>query len=358
MTDPLTSAANRLLERAHIAAGRIAELEHTLLSAIDPDPWVSDWNTALQSVPQLREQAHRDSLRSLAQTALGGPDRSGCISDFLRNHWYLYADLKPRHRVHIAGLLRRVTIWATGSETLLEPLDALLARVDGAFSAFTALERLDTMEDFTGENIERYWDASALADAYFTIDWASFGREELFDATGRRASEWLVEHGFAAQGLCVLQIGCGAGRIERFLSVECGQVIGVDISQQMVALATQRLVGLENTRILKSDGRTLPVDSGTVDTVFSFLVFIHIHDPDVIAELLAEAFRVLAPRGRFIVTMASYSSRLEKLAADTGFVIAESRRIEDRRINSFDFFWDWIWVFERPDDRATASAVR
>ena len=57
--------------------------------------------------------------------------------------------------------------------------------------------------------------------------------------------------------------------------------------------------------------------------------------------------RALAPGGRFVVTHASYSSRIEKLASEVGLTIRYSGRTCDRRVNSFDFFWDWMWIFER-----------
>ena len=341
------SVWERLEEHAEQAAGRLTELEHTLLQATDPQPFEGHYTRPFQEVSQLREDAHRYALMALAGIGQDGEDALGHLSDWLRNQWYLYAELKRVHLHRVHAVERKVVEWATDSREAVRLLSKLQEGVTAAFDAFQPLDRLDEMEDFTGRNIEEYWDASASASPWFTIDWASFGREDLFDATGKRAADWLEEKRYTGPEANILQVGCGAGRIEKSLAPRMGHVYGVDISSEMVALARKRLGGFANTTIEKNDGRELPFPDCSIDNAFSFLVLIHIHDPSVVRALFSEVWRVLAPGGRFVVTHASYSSRIEKLASEVGLTIRYSGRTCDRRVNSFDFFWDWMWIFER-----------
>ena len=57
-------------------------------------------------------------------------------------------------------------------------------------------------------------------------------------------------------GLCglraedrVLDIGCGIGRIEKYLAPRVGEMCAVDVSGRMIARARERLAGLPNVRL-------------------------------------------------------------------------------------------------------------
>jgi len=101
-------------------------------------------------------------------------------------------------------------------------------------------------------------------------------------------------------GDTVLDIGCGAG-MDSILAARnigpSGQVVGVDMTEEMAVKARQNAVaaGITNVAFHVADAGSLPMDDGTVDVVISNGVFnLCLEKPKV----LAEVFRVLRPSGR------------------------------------------------------------
>ena len=105
-------------------------------------------------------------------------------------------------------------------------------------------------------------------------------------------------------GETVLDLGSGGG-IDCFLAAEkvgpSGYVIGVDMTDSMLALANQNKVklGVTNVEFRKGEIEDLPVKDNTVDVIISNCV-INL-SPDK-AAVFGEAFRVLKPGARFTVS--------------------------------------------------------
>ena len=106
------------------------------------------------------------------------------------------------------------------------------------------------------------------------------------------------------EGQVVLDLGSGGG-IDVLLSARrvgpSGKVYGLDMTDDMLALArdNQRKAGVRNVEFLKGDIQSIPLPDNSVDVVISNCV-INLA-PDKI-KVLAEAFRVLRPGGRFAVS--------------------------------------------------------
>lgn len=77
----------------------------------------------------------------------------------------------------------------------------------------------------------------------------------------------------------ILDLGCGDGRWSEYLSkLNAKKVLGIDISQDMVNLAIQRIKtkALNNIKIIKADIQNLPVPNNSIDlafTTFSLMYF-------------------------------------------------------------------------------------
>jgi SAM-dependent methyltransferase len=84
----------------------------------------------------------------------------------------------------------------------------------------------------------------------------------------------------------VLDIGCGTGYLTRLLR---GSVVAVDQSEEMLALARQRVPGAE---FVRADVPPLPFADGVFDLAFASGVYSHLETVAERAAFLAEALRV------------------------------------------------------------------
>ncbi len=94
-----------------------------------------------------------------------------------------------------------------------------------------------------------------------------------------------------------LDIGVGVGRHAEFFARDFSSFVGVDISEEMLAVACKRLSGLPNLELVAATGRHLPVPDTSIDFIFSRETFESIADKRVIESYCNEIFRALRAGG-------------------------------------------------------------
>lgn len=108
--------------------------------------------------------------------------------------------------------------------------------------------------------------------------------------------DWLARHLHSAdQQARILDCGCGYGRtLAELRQAGYRNILGVDFSTGMLARCRSEQPGLE---LIRNDGRSLPLRTGSVDAVLLFAVLTCMPEGDQQRALLAEVERVLRPGG-------------------------------------------------------------
>lgn len=148
------------------------------------------------------------------------------------------------------------------------------------------------------------WNARAQEDAFYYV---AFGRREQsdgeFDETANEVVLGLLHElkrvpVANSRARRALEIGCGPGRLLKPMSKYFGEIHGIDVSDEMIRLARQRLTGIPHAHAHAGSGSDLaPFADSSFDFVYSYAVFQHIPSREVVFNYLNEAVRVLKPGG-------------------------------------------------------------
>ena len=209
---------------------------------------------------------------------------------------------QPRVSRHLkllcdAGLLdrRREGSWA---------YFRLAARGPGAELAHTLVDSIEADDPVLALDLERLQGVMAArakrAADYFrrnAAKWDEIRSLYVDDAEVERRLLGLVPEGGVRDHL---DVGTGTGRILQVLAPHVEKAVGIDLSHDMLLVARSNLDGpkLRNCSVRHGDMYRLPLPRGSVD-----LVTVHqvLHFAEAPGEVIAEAARVLRPRGRLVV---------------------------------------------------------
>jgi ubiquinone/menaquinone biosynthesis C-methylase UbiE len=129
------------------------------------------------------------------------------------------------------------------------------------------------------------WTYDAVAAAVSGGRWGAWGRSALPYVRGR-----------------VLELGCGTGALQSALAGRMAASVGVDASTQMLDITTHKLNRAGRPiRLARAVAQALPFLPATFDSIVATFPTDYIAD----RATLAEAQRVLRPRGRLVIVLAA-----------------------------------------------------
>jgi SAM-dependent methyltransferase len=216
------------------------------------------------------------------------------------------------------------------------------------------------------------WNQRASEDAYYYV---AFGRreqddEEFFATAADVVRNLTAELKRLGQRDAALEIGCGPGRLMRPMSRHFAEIHGVDVSDEMIRLARERLRGVPNAHpqvTLRSDLSMFP--AAKFDFVYSYAVFQHIPSRDVVFGYLREAWRVLKPGGVIRCQLNGLPQTAKQYDTWSGVRISPEEVREFARDQGFqllaleDIWTQYMWVTMRktsggPRPAAGQPAIR
>jgi SAM-dependent methyltransferase len=164
-------------------------------------------------------------------------------------------------------------------------------------------------------------DAVAVQRRLWSADpegWALFSEPHT-----RPLFEAVLEELGVGPGARLLDLGCGTGLLLEIASARGADLVGVDASPAMLEVAADRLPDAE---LHVADLQRLPFSDGTIDAVSAVNAFQFAADPP---RAIAEASRVLRPRGHLAVGLFAEPERAESTAVHTAMsALSPSRRAD------------------------------
>ncbi len=222
------------------------------------------------------------------------------------------------------------------------------------------------------------WDRRARVDPRYWVAATAEADEASYEASAEQDAKALLDglRDRVAPSARILDLGCGIGRLAAEVAPKFAEVVGIDVSPEMIETARQLHAGKSNLSFFATSGSDLAdFASASFGLVFSYSVLPHL-PPDVLEAYFLEVGRVLVPDGWFrfqfwigpdhsastddTLTIRVYTrERFDSLCADAG--------VEVHEIDPIDYFdpvlkLNPVWVNARkvrePSRPAPAPAPR
>jgi len=140
--------------------------------------------------------------------------------------------------------------------------------------------------------------------------WAEAGEGPKMEQHHLDITEKTIRRMNLRPGERVLDLGCGSGWATRLLARIAGdgpegfgQVVGVDVSDEMIRVARAESKDFENVMYVWGSATQIPWEENFFDKVLSVESFYYYADQE---RALAELFRVMAPKGRLFILINLY----------------------------------------------------
>src|SRR5215813_11011595 len=207
--------------------------------------------------------------------------------------------------------------------------------------------------------------------------WAAAGRGDEMESHHSDITDQTLELMRVHAHDRILDLGCGTGWASRRLAhlAQWGEVVGLDVADEMLSRAELASLGIKNVRYIWGSAERIPAEDGYFQKVLSVESFYYYADQ---GKALDELRRVLAPGGRLFILINlykdnHYSLRWVKelkvpvqvlseadyidLLRKHGFQNVEARRIPDRSPTPAVYSGKWFKNAEELRDFKSIGAL-
>jgi ubiquinone/menaquinone biosynthesis C-methylase UbiE len=129
---------------------------------------------------------------------------------------------------------------------------------------------------------------------------------ESFDLTRRKPWKQCIDFiDTLSKTDMVVDLGCGNGRHLIPCAEHCKEVVGLDISKELLSITNKKLKekNLENTILLHADMTNMPLKNDTVDSILFIAALHNIKGKDKRIQSLKEVKRVLKKDGTALISV-------------------------------------------------------
>ncbi len=136
-------------------------------------------------------------------------------------------------------------------------------------------------------------------------EWARAGKGDSMERGHRPVGEQAIAKMQIPANAVVLDVGCGSGWAARLIATQAsqGHVIGIDVSDEMIRVASDQSKGFPNLEFKVASAEALPFDDAKFSHAFSMESLYYYADIEAAAR---EIRRVLRPGGLFVTVVDLY----------------------------------------------------
>ena len=202
-------------------------------------------------------------------------------------------------------------------------------------------------------NSKKLWEKLAKENSMYYIN-SDYGKGisgEEFERSGYEDYKRLIlDDSLITSRDTILDLGCGIGRMTKYMADDFEMVIGTDISNTMIEFGKERLAHKDNVSLVETDGYDFSLPDSSINVVFSYIVFQHFKERKMIKSNFQEVYRLLKKGGIFKVRIRTdkvdlnrwwggveYTEQsIGKLIKKIGFEILRTEPVKDYGL--------WLWL--------------
>lgn len=212
------------------------------------------------------------------------------------------------------GLMRAIVMNTAQRSAVakLQRMQLLWDRTPDAYAAIAAIRDLtqDAPQDGTQARIRQIanmFDRAAVISPEAGVALYSLGEARLLDNATEEIVALMKQWRVFGSASRVLEIGCGTGRFLAALAPLVDSIAGIDISQNMLSAANERINGFANAVAIHGSGCDLAAAGpGPFDLALAVDSFPYLVDAGVAEDHLAECARLLPDDGQLLIFNYSY----------------------------------------------------